>query len=617
PSVSMLSLGLIAGLAAAWVYVAAQTTSSSSTTASRRRAQRQDAGADDGGLSLRSRSSLHRTRTIRRHRRQQLSSDTIAEEIREEAQDLAPAVPSRPTFAERAIAGIDEDDSASSDQSSDNDGDSDDGDSEGGSGATNVSMKFLHLLCTISEQHSRRSGIVHRGTSCNHCQETPIRGVRFKCAQCPNVDLCSQCESHDFHSHHIMLKISVPLPSLMNPRIPLIRKLYPGTLTPRQLPREMAKELEKTTYLDLMDLASLYSEFCVLATTDEASGREVITRDTFYTCLGQFGGRRSVIANRLFAFYDEDGDDVLTFGEMARGFSIYNKGTLKEKAPAVFRAYDVDQDGKVSRDDLRVMFEAFADTNRDLTRNMVRTVERDVLEEPSKILPGQPVSAAFTAPLPVDSPTILDKEVSALRAEVLALRETSAARRVAMLPVRTQEPSEADRTDGAEPETAHSNGDGSSDSSSSGGVSVAATTSATVGTVASLQMPRRGSSVQIATDGSNTHAASQSSVSTTAAGAHIALDDHLLQTQSADAHLVGRQAQSLSPAPTFWHDHSEDDDWSVMEALSQDAIRIMVADIFAEAAPKDPAFMTFDEFAEYLNVNSSLAIYLEVLGSIF
>ncbi|KAJ2850082.1 hypothetical protein J3B02_003713, partial [Coemansia erecta] len=401
--------------------------------------------------------------------------------------------------------------------------------------------------------------------------ETPIRGVRFKCAQCANVDLCSQCESHDVHSHHVMLKIAVPLPSLMNPRIPLIRKLYPGSLAPRQLPREMAKELEKTTYLDRMDLVSLYSEFCVLATVDDASGRELITRDTFFSCLGQFGGPRSVLASRLFAFYDEDQDGALTFGEMARGFSVYNKGTLAEKAPAVFRAYDVDHDGRVSRDDLRVMLEAFADTNRVLTRNMVRAVERDVLEDPGKILPGQPVSAAFTAPLPVDSPTILDKEVSALRAEVLALRESSAARRVAMLPVPPAQ--ETDR-----PDTEH--GSSSSDS----GASVAATTSATVGTVASLQMPRRSSSVQMA-------------------------------AAAPEEHLADKQA--LSSVPTFWHDHSEDDDWSVIDALSQDAIRIMVADIFAEAAPKDPAYMTYEEFTEYLNLNSGLAIYLEVLGPIF
>ncbi|KAJ2706450.1 hypothetical protein FB645_001595 [Coemansia sp. IMI 203386] len=596
PSISMLTLGLVAGLAAAWVYVATRAGDSSA----RRRGHRQDTGNDGNDLLLDSnRSTLRRTRTIRRHRRQQLSTDTIAEEIHDEAHELAsveanpslanvaPTIPIRPRRTSRQS----DPNYSSENLSSDEEEESSSSDSD-----NSFSMKLLHLLCTISEQHSRRNGVVHRGTSCNHCQETPIRGVRYKCAQCANVDLCSQCEAHNFHSHHMMLKITVPLPSLMNPRIPLIRKLYPGMLAPRQLPREISKQLEKTTYLDRMDLASLYNEFCVLATVD-ISGTEVITRESFYSCLGQFGGPRSVLASRLFAFYDEDGDDVLTFEEMARGFSVYNKGTVAEKAPGVFRAYDVDNDGKISRDDLRVMLEAFADTNRVLTRNMVRSMERDVMEDPTKILPGQPVSAAFTAPLPADSPTILDKEVSALRAEVLALRETSAARRVAMLPVRSTEPSDVDRD-------------------SDSGASVAATTSATVGTVASLPMPRRSSSAQIVADDSGLNLAGQGTGSgSTVGGIHGSLDDHL-QPMETDSLLVARQTQS-PPAPTFWHDHSEDDDWSVMEALSQDAIRIMVADIFDEAAPKDPAYLTYDEFSEYLNLNSNLAIYLEVLGAIF
>ncbi|KAI8324729.1 EF-hand, partial [Martensiomyces pterosporus] len=263
-------------------------------------------------------------------------------------------------------------------------------------------MRLLHLVCTIAEDQSRRNGVIHRGTSCNSCRETPIRGIRYKCAQCHEYDLCETCEAHEVHKHHVLLKITVPLPSLMNPRIPLIRKLYPGNLVPKELPREMRKELEASTHLYRVDLISLYSEFCVLATVTDG-GAEAITRETFYKCLGQFGGAQSVLADRLFAFYDEDKDGVITFPEMARSFSIYNKGTLDEKAPGVFRAYDVDGDGKISRDDLRIMLEAFADTNRDLTRNIVRTMEDDVLEEPSKLLPGQPISAAFTAPIPADS----------------------------------------------------------------------------------------------------------------------------------------------------------------------------------------------------------------------
>ncbi|KAJ1934084.1 hypothetical protein EC988_008916, partial [Linderina pennispora] len=207
-------------------------------------------------------------------------------------------------------------------------------------------MRLLALLCAISEDQSRRAGVVHRGMTCNNCSEVPIRGARYKCAQCADYDLCEACEAHDVHRHHVLLKIAVPVPSLMNPRTPLVRRFYPGDLEPRELPRDISEPLEASTHLHPVDLASLYCEFCVLASIAE-DGREVITRDTFFTCLGQFGGSRSVLAARLFAYFDADCDGVLTFPELARSFSVYNKGTLAEKTPHVFRAYDVDGDGKI------------------------------------------------------------------------------------------------------------------------------------------------------------------------------------------------------------------------------------------------------------------------------
>ncbi|KAJ1725650.1 hypothetical protein LPJ53_000129 [Coemansia erecta] len=583
PRLSMAGLGLVAGLAGLWVYTAVQQS----------RAHGGQPAAEAAGM----RSALRRTRTIRRHRRQQ-RSDAIASEIRlEEAQAEPgesaggpPVLPPRPSYAERraALGGLggasDGSDSGSGSGSGSEAG------SDGESGGSGVGMKLLHLLCTISEQHARTNGVVHRGTACSNCQEAPIRGVRYKCAQCASVDLCGLCEAHDFHAHHVLLKMHVPLPSLMNPRAPLVRRLYPGSLVPRQMPREVARRLEDATYLDRMDLAGLYAEFCVLAT--QRGDREVLTRAAFYACLGPFGSSsvHAVLAQRLFAFYSAsdddygDGDahpDELTFDQLARGFSVYTRGTLDEKAPRVFRAYDVDADGRVGRGDVRVMLEAFARANREMTRGVVRAMERDVVEDVGRLLPGQPVSAAFTAPVAHDVPTVLDKEVGALRAEVLALRETAAAARRAA----------AGR--------GHGHGD---EGAASDAASVAATTAATAG---SLRLARRASE-----EHEHEHVPGSS-------GSGAA--DPLLPRPMA------LSAEAPQPAATFWHDRSEDagggggndDGWPLLDALGLDAVRIMVDDIFDEAAPADPAFMSFDEFAAYLHVNPSLALYLEMLGSIF
>ncbi|KAJ1836645.1 hypothetical protein IWW55_001522 [Coemansia sp. RSA 2706] len=618
PRLSMVVLGVLAGVAGLWVYSATRDTSAGRQQQQQRRRQQTRHSHTDDDLwpaDDSPRATLHRTRTIRRQRRQ-LSSDTIASELRDEpgAADGA----GTGTAAQAAAA------TAGSRASLDLDVDLDAFDSGSESEAsTDVDMRLLHLLCTISEDQARRNGVIHRGTTCSSCQDSPIRGVRFKCAQCANVDVCEACEAHDAHRHHVLLRIAVPLPPLMNPRVPLVRALYPGTLVPRELARDVRVELEASTCLDRIDIVSLYSEFCVLAT--ERDGVEAITRDAFFACLGTFGARDSVLAARLFAYYDADGDGVITFPEMARGFAVYNKGSLEEKAPGVFRAYDVDGDGRLSRDDLRAMLEAFADASREITRNMVRTLEDDVLEPPAKLLPGQPLSAAFTAAIPADSPSGLDKEVSALRAEVHALRESAAtaARR-------------ADAAGGAEPrpgapDRAHSD-------SGSSAPSVAATTSATVGTIASARMPRRLSAnmqsegllpEDVLAEDMSEGAPSLSrpvGASNSAAAAVAAFTDTICSDTATSVDLLAgdaaqQQQQQQQPPPllpaTMWHDEAEDCDWSVMEALCQDAIRLMIEEIFAEAAPKDPICMTYAEFFEYLKTNPNLAIYLEVLGTIF
>ncbi|KAJ2766228.1 hypothetical protein IWQ56_003799, partial [Coemansia nantahalensis] len=354
-----------------------------------------------------------------------------------------------------------------------------------------------------------------------------------------------------------------------------------------------------------------------------ADGKPAISRDTFYSCLGQFGGVESVIAGRLFAYYDADGDGKLTFEEMVHGFSTYSKGTLDDKAPGVFRAYDVDGDGRVSRDDLRIVLEAFMDTNREITRNMIRTLEEDVLEQPSKLLPGQPLSAAFTAAIPADTPSALDKEVSALRSEVLALRESSAACRVALLPVSTSDQSEAGRAASEEDRAPSEEG--------SSAASVAATTSATIGTIMSSRMLRHfptSSSLPDSLPDAVSHATAAAAFTDAVqdepdrqTGTSVALLAEETSSGGADTHgtqkLQQQQQQPLLVPSTLWHDVTEDGDWPVMEALSQDAIRLIIEEVFAEAAPKDPISMTYAEFVEYLQLNPGLASYLEVLGTIF
>jgi len=40
--------------------------------------------------------------------------------------------------------------------------------------------------------------VVHHGTACVHCKQSPIVGIRYSCFQCPNFDLCQDCGKLSF-----------------------------------------------------------------------------------------------------------------------------------------------------------------------------------------------------------------------------------------------------------------------------------------------------------------------------------------------------------------------------------------------------------------------------------
>lgn len=43
--------------------------------------------------------------------------------------------------------------------------------------------------------------VTHVGVSCDGCGESPIIGVRYKCAVCKDFDYCANCEEKLDHDH--------------------------------------------------------------------------------------------------------------------------------------------------------------------------------------------------------------------------------------------------------------------------------------------------------------------------------------------------------------------------------------------------------------------------------
>ena len=59
-------------------------------------------------------------------------------------------------------------------------------------------------------QRTKEDYIVHQGITCHVCGTSPIRGVRYQCTTCDNLNLCELCELSDTERHtfeHNFIKI--------------------------------------------------------------------------------------------------------------------------------------------------------------------------------------------------------------------------------------------------------------------------------------------------------------------------------------------------------------------------------------------------------------------------
>jgi hypothetical protein len=60
----------------------------------------------------------------------------------------------------------------------------------------------------------------HVGVICDGCNRSPIIGIRYKCLECFDYDLCESCADRQLiHAHHVMAKIRTPH------QIDIVRKL--------------------------------------------------------------------------------------------------------------------------------------------------------------------------------------------------------------------------------------------------------------------------------------------------------------------------------------------------------------------------------------------------------
>lgn len=181
-------------------------------------------------------------------------------------------------------------------------------------------------------------------------------------------------------------------------------------MLPRSLPRNLAKRLMKETNFENTELDALWDQFRCLANYEWPDDPNklcmAIDRKTFDRCFVPNTSIRppppSLIYDRMFAFYDTNGDDLIGFEEFLKGLASLNNKSNDERLRRVFRGYDIDGDGYVDRKDFLRVFRAYYALSRELTRDMVAGMEDDFLEGGARdvVLGSQPISSAFPGSIP-------------------------------------------------------------------------------------------------------------------------------------------------------------------------------------------------------------------------
>jgi len=229
----------------------------------------------------------------------------------------------------------------------------------------------------IAEDRAQKEGIVHRGVACDSCGTRPIRGIRFRCANCPDFDLCMECESREKHGHartHVFFKMRVPAPWAAKQPLPI---WYPGTLWRLNPDLELKTkgQLMKESEFSLEQIDGYYTQFSCLANAkhpaDSLHIGMAIDEAGFYQCflpaLGKWRlTKPNLIFERLFRFYDQNGDGLISFGEFIAGNRLVHSMSKEARSKRIFQGLDLDDDGYISRDDFQLVFLDYFEINKDI-----------------------------------------------------------------------------------------------------------------------------------------------------------------------------------------------------------------------------------------------------------
>lgn len=278
--------------------------------------------------------------------------------------------------------------------------------------AGNESQSLLNLLYRMMEDQARQEGYVHRRVTCDGCNVTPIKGIRYRCSNCPDYDLCELCEASQMHPKtHLFYKIRIPAPFLSHPRQPEPVQ-YPGkpAAEVQILTRDSIKKLSDMTGFQTSEIEAFWEQFRSLAATEWPDDPDhhnlAIDRQTFDKCFIPTTSIRppppNLIYDRMFSYYDQNNDGFIGFEEFVAGLASFTHRNADERQLRIFKAFDINDDGFVNRDDFLKMFKGYYTATKELAQEIVVKTEDDFSENRGReiVFGSNPISSSFTDPLP-------------------------------------------------------------------------------------------------------------------------------------------------------------------------------------------------------------------------
>ncbi|KAF1981926.1 EF-hand [Aulographum hederae CBS 113979] len=249
-------------------------------------------------------------------------------------------------------------------------------------------QNLQQLLYRIAEERSRTLGRIHHMVSCSACTTSPIRGIRWHCLNCDNYNLCSSCDANSEQIHprtHTFERIREPAPFLGPRTAPARPAIYPGDpalANSLALRPNVKKALMDTTEFDAAAIDGLWGNFTMytdhrLEEDPSGVGGAISFRSFekgFLPDALAAASAKNLCFDRIFDFYDANHDKIISFEEFVRGAAVL-RGMEKEstKLRCIFRGYDIDGDGFVSRKDFLCIFQAYFKLQKILTHEYIES----------------------------------------------------------------------------------------------------------------------------------------------------------------------------------------------------------------------------------------------------